>query len=94
MRDKFTDRCRKAMALANQEAIDRKHGYVGTERLLLGFLHQPDCIAAKALTNLNLSLDQALDGIDKALRDRQRTIAAILYRDSPPGDRRSHAFPF
>ena len=53
----FTDRARKVMQFANQEAQRLNHNYIGTEHLLLGLLKAHDSVAAVALSECGLSLD-------------------------------------
>jgi len=54
MYEKFTDRARKAMTLANQEARRLGHEYVGTEHILLGLIKENTGVAANVLTNLKI----------------------------------------
>lgn len=57
MQDKFTERVRKVMYLAREEAARLHHDYIGTEHLLLGILREGEGIAATVLNNLGLDLD-------------------------------------
>ena len=61
MLDRFTDRARKVMSLAKQEAIDLKSTKVGTEHLLLALAKEEDGIAAEALRALDISYDDILE---------------------------------
>src|SRR5918998_634706 len=63
MFERFTDRARKVMALANQEAQRFNHNYVGTEHLLLGLLREHDGVAAQVLMNLNLKLEEVREEV-------------------------------
>ena len=54
----FTDRVRKVLAMAREEAIRLQHDYVGTEHILLGLIREGEGVAAAVLTNLNVDLDQ------------------------------------
>ena len=56
MFERFTDRARQAMALAQEEA-QRHHSGVGTEHLLLGLIQEGEGVAAKALEALGISLE-------------------------------------
>ncbi|MHC4404500.1 MAG: NAD(P)H-hydrate dehydratase [Planctomycetota bacterium] len=56
MYEKFTDRARKVMQSANQEAERRNHEYIGTEHVLLGIIQQEDGVAANVLKNLGVDL--------------------------------------
>jgi ATP-dependent Clp protease ATP-binding subunit ClpA len=57
MFERFTDRARRVVVLAQDEARELGHGYIGTEHLLLGLSHEEAGVAAKALTTLGVSLD-------------------------------------
>ena len=57
MQDKFTERVRKVMYLAREEAGRLQHDYIGTEHLLLGLIREGEGIAANVLTNLGLDLE-------------------------------------
>jgi ATP-dependent Clp protease ATP-binding subunit ClpC len=56
MMEKFTDRARKVMQLANQEAQHHNHEYIGTEHILLGLVKEGSGVAANVLRNLDLDL--------------------------------------
>jgi Clp amino terminal domain, pathogenicity island component len=55
--ERFTDRARRAVVLAQEEARLLDHNYVGTEHLLLGLIHEREGVAAQALESLEVSLD-------------------------------------
>jgi ATP-dependent Clp protease ATP-binding subunit ClpC len=57
MFEKFTDRARQVVVLAQEEARQLNHNYIGTEHILLGLLHEGDGVAAEALGSLGISLD-------------------------------------
>ncbi|MGV9265913.1 Clp protease N-terminal domain-containing protein [Kitasatospora sp. NPDC003701] len=57
MFERFTDRARRVVVLAQEEARMHKHNYVGTEHLLLGLIHERESAAAQALTNLGITLE-------------------------------------
>jgi ATP-dependent Clp protease ATP-binding subunit ClpC len=56
--ERFTDRARKAVVLAQEEARMLEHAYIGTEHLLLGLLHEGEGVAGRALAALDVSLEQ------------------------------------
>jgi ATP-dependent Clp protease ATP-binding subunit ClpC len=60
---RFTERSRKAVALAQAEARERKFSHVGTESLLLGLLREQDGPAARVLEALGVDLEQARSGV-------------------------------
>jgi ATP-dependent Clp protease ATP-binding subunit ClpC len=61
--ERFTDKARNVLALAQEEARALKQPYVGTEHLLLGLLREKEGIAAQALGNLNITYDQVLEQV-------------------------------
>ena len=69
MFERFTDRARRVVVLAQEEARMLNHNYIGTEHILLGLIHEGEGVAAKALESLGISLDavrqQAEDIIGK-----------------------------
>ena len=56
MYERFTDRSRKVMQLAQQEAQRLNHEYIGTEHILMGLLKEGSGVAANVLRNLDISL--------------------------------------
>jgi ATP-dependent Clp protease ATP-binding subunit ClpC len=56
MFERFTDRARRVVVLAQEEARMLGHNYIGTEHILLGLIHEGEGVAARALTALGLSL--------------------------------------
>lgn len=63
--DKFTERARKVLRLAQEEAQRLQHNYIGTEHLLLGLVREDEGVAAKVL----MSLDVDLEKVRKAVED-------------------------
>jgi ATP-dependent Clp protease ATP-binding subunit ClpA len=59
MFERFTDQARRVVVLAQEEARDLGHSYIGTEHILLGLLRETDEIAAQALEALGIGLDAA-----------------------------------
>ena len=57
MFERFTDRARRVVVLAQEEARLLNHNYIGTEHILLGLIHEGEGVAAKALEQLGVSLD-------------------------------------
>ena len=74
MFEKFTDRARKVMSLAQDEAQSLGKMYVGTEHLLLGLIKEGDGIAAKALASLDVTYEETL-----------ATIRQLSSEDVQPG---------
>src|SRR5260370_35387644 len=57
MFERFTDRARRVVVLAQEEARMLNHNYIGTEHILLGLIHEGEGVAATALESLGISLE-------------------------------------
>jgi ATP-dependent Clp protease ATP-binding subunit ClpC len=55
--ERFTDRARRVLVLAQEEARLLNHSFIGTEHILLGLIHEGEGVAAKALESLGISLE-------------------------------------
>ncbi|MDP2471833.1 MAG: ATP-dependent Clp protease ATP-binding subunit [Candidatus Palauibacterales bacterium] len=64
----FTDRVRKVLAMAREEAVRLQHDYVGTEHILLGLIREGDGVAAEVLRNLAADLDELLRLVEENVR--------------------------
>jgi hypothetical protein len=69
--DKFTERARKVLRLAQEEARRLNHHYIGTEHLLLGLLREGEGIGAGVLESFGLSLQEVRAKTIKVLTDRR-----------------------
>jgi ATP-dependent Clp protease ATP-binding subunit ClpA len=69
--ERFTDRARRVVVLAQEEARLLNHNYIGTEHLLLGLIHEGEGVAAMALGQLNLSLDAVRVRVEEAIGEGQ-----------------------
>jgi ATP-dependent Clp protease ATP-binding subunit ClpC len=58
MFERFTERARKVVVLAQDEARHFNHNYIGTEHLLLGLLREDEGVAARVLSNLDVDPDK------------------------------------
>src|ERR1022692_784172 len=65
MFERFTDRARSVVVLAQEEARLLNHNYIGTEHLLLGLIRESEGIAAKALTLLGIELDTVREHVEE-----------------------------
>ena len=73
MFERFTDRARRVVVLAQEEARMLNHNYIGTEHLLLGLIHEGEGVAAKALESLNISLEGVRQQVEEIIgRGRPR----------------------
>src|SRR5215218_739864 len=64
MFERFTERARKVVVLAQEEARHFNHNYIGTEHLLLGLLREDEGVAAQALYSLNVALDEVREQVE------------------------------
>jgi ATP-dependent Clp protease ATP-binding subunit ClpA len=67
MFERFTERARNAVVLAQEEARRLQHNYIGTEHLLLGVLREPASVAGRALTRLGIGLDAARSSVEEMI---------------------------
>ncbi|HLU31076.1 MAG TPA: Clp protease N-terminal domain-containing protein, partial [Acidimicrobiia bacterium] len=72
MFERFTDRARRVVVLAQEEARSLNHNYIGTEHILLGLLNEGEGIAAKALESLGIGLDSVRDEVVKIIGPGQQ----------------------
>jgi hypothetical protein len=68
MFERFTDRARKVMALANQEAQRFNHEYIGTEHILLGLVKEGSGVGANVLKNLDVDLRKIRQEVEKLVK--------------------------
>ena len=71
MFEKFTDKARRVVVLAQEEAKMLNHNYIGTEHLLLGLIHEGEGVAAKALEALNISLESVREQVQEIIGQGQ-----------------------
>ena len=72
MFERFTDRARRVIVLAQEEAKMLNHNYIGTEHLLLGLIHEGDGVAAKALEALGISLEAVREQVEDIIGKGQQ----------------------
>jgi ATP-dependent Clp protease ATP-binding subunit ClpA len=65
--EQFTDRARRAVVQAQEEARMLNHNYIGTEHILLGLIHESDGVAARALESLGISLDAVRQQVEEII---------------------------
>jgi ATP-dependent Clp protease ATP-binding subunit ClpC len=76
--DKFTNRARRALHLAQEEAQRLQHNYIGTEHLLLGLIREGEGVAAKVLNNLGIDLDKARSSVESIIGRGNRVVIGEL----------------
>lgn len=80
MFERFTDRARRVLVLAQEEARLLDHNFIGTEHILLGLVHEEEGVAAAALASLGVRLDSARQKVEETM--------------GPPGSTRTGSPPF
>ena len=73
MFEKFTDKARRVVVLAQEEAKLLNHNYIGTEHILLGLIHEGEGVAAKALEALNINLEQVREQVQDIIGQGQQS---------------------
>jgi ATP-dependent Clp protease ATP-binding subunit ClpC len=71
---KFTERARRVLSYAQEEAQRFKHNYIGTEHLLLGLVREEDGVAAKVLQNLGVDLQKVRSAVDNIVGQGDRIV--------------------
>jgi len=79
MFERFTDRARRVLVLAQEEARLLNHSFIGTEHLLLGLIHEGEGVAAKALEELDITLEDVRERVEEKVG-----ISRTLATGSPP----------
>ena len=72
MFERFTDRARRVVVLAQEEARMLSHNYIGTEHILLGLIHEGEGVAAKALESLGISLEAVRAQVEEIIGQGQQ----------------------
>ena len=72
MFERFTDRARRVVVLAQEEARMLNHNYIGTEHILLGLIHEGEGVAAKSLESLNISLEAVRHQVEEIIGQGQQ----------------------
>ncbi|MEO0049188.1 MAG: hypothetical protein RL556_520 [Actinomycetota bacterium] len=72
MFEKFTDKARRVVVLAQEEAKLLNHNYIGTEHILLGLIHEGEGVAAKALESLGISLESVREQVQEIIGQGQQ----------------------
>src|SRR6186713_879655 len=67
MFERFTDRARRVVVLAQEEARMLNHNYIGTEHILLGLIHEGEGVAAKAMESLGISLEAVRSQVEEII---------------------------
>jgi len=73
--DHFTDRVRKVLLLAREEALRLNHDYIGTEHLLLGLLREGGGVATAILAELNVNFDELRGNVERLVRQSSTSVS-------------------
>jgi ATP-dependent Clp protease ATP-binding subunit ClpC len=76
--DKFTERARRVLTLAQEEAQRFNHNYIGTEHLLLGLVREGDGVAAKVLNNLGVELTKVRSAVEFIIGRGEKSITGEI----------------
>jgi ATP-dependent Clp protease ATP-binding subunit ClpC len=78
MFERFTDRARRVIVLAQEEARMLNHNYIGTEHILLGLIHEGEGVAAKTLESLGISLEAMRQQVEEIIGQGQQAPPAHI----------------
>ncbi|HET6754918.1 MAG TPA: Clp protease N-terminal domain-containing protein [Jiangellaceae bacterium] len=73
MFERFTERARRVVVLAQEEARALSHNYIGTEHILLGLIHENEGVAAKSLESIGISLDVVRTQVEEIIGEGRIT---------------------
>jgi ATP-dependent Clp protease ATP-binding subunit ClpC len=71
--ERFTERARRVVVLAQEEARMLDHNYIGTEHILLGLIHEGESVAARALESLGISLEEVRSDVERVIGHGEQT---------------------
>ena len=85
MFERFTDRARRVVVLAQEEARRLNHNYIGTEHILLGLIQEGEGHAAKALEELSINIDSVRSEVVEIIGEGQPspTVYLLLHLNLP-----------
>src|SRR3712207_8754145 len=73
MFERFTERARQVVVLAQEEARILKHNYIGTEHILLGLLREEEGLAARVLESLDITVERVRAQVVRIVRSEEHT---------------------
>ena len=90
--EKFTERARRVLTAAQEEAQHLNHNYIGTEHILLGLDREEEGVAAKVLVSMGVTLSKVRSAVEYIIgRGEKATTGEIgSYPQSEAGDRTGH----
>ena len=87
MFERFTDRARRVLVLAQEEARLLNHNFIGTEHILLGLIHEGEGVAAKALESLGISLEAVREKVEETIGPAGSSTTRVSRPRSSPTHR-------
>ena len=78
MFERFTERARRVVVLAQEEARALSHNYIGTEHILLGLIHENEGVAAKSLESIGISLDVVRTQVEEIIGEGRITASGQI----------------
>ena len=79
MFERFSQRARRVVVLAQEEARILNHNYIGTEHILLGLIHEGDGVAAKTLESLGISLQAVRQEVEETIGQGEEVPSGIAF---------------
>ncbi|HOF03588.1 MAG TPA: Clp protease N-terminal domain-containing protein, partial [Atribacterota bacterium] len=77
---RYTEKVRKVIMMAQEEAVNLNHNYIGTEHILVGLVKESEGIAGKVLRNLGIEADRVLEDIEKIVgRGKYQEVSEITF---------------
>ena len=76
--EKFSERARRVLSLAQEEAQRFNHNYIGTEHILLGLVRETDGVAAKVLSNLGVELSKVRSAVEFIIGRGEKSTAGEI----------------
>ena len=88
MFERFTERARQVVVLAQQEALELKHSFIGTEHILLGLLREEEGVAARVLERLGVTAERVREQVARVIAAGEevtpgQSIPSLLARCRP-----------
>ena len=84
MFERFTDRARRVVVLAQEEARMLNHNYIGTEHILLGLIHEGEGVAAKAMEGMGISLEAVRAQVEEIIGQGQQAPSGHIHSRHVP----------
>ena len=76
--EKFSERARRVLTSAQEEAQHLNHSYIGTEHILLGLIREEEGVAAKVLTNLGVSLSKVRSAVEYIIGRGEKSVTSEI----------------